>query len=65
MVVHRPDPHPGGHRLLADEASQELLRGQEAGVNALVLGTAEAGKLFMILNVCVCVCARFFVKWVK
>lgn len=32
VVVHRPDPHPHRHRHLADEASQELLRGQEAGV---------------------------------
>jgi len=37
VVVHRPDPDPGGHRHLADETPEELLRGQEAGV-ALHLG---------------------------
>lgn len=48
LVVHRPDPHPGGHRHLADETSQELLRGQEAGVT-FCLGVCVFG--------CVCVCA--------
>lgn len=42
LVVHRSDHHTGGHRNLADEAPQELLRGQKAGVK--------------LLCVCVCVC---------
>lgn len=36
VVVHRPDAHPHRHWHLADEASQELLRGQEAGVDAVL-----------------------------
>lgn len=37
LVVHRADPHPCGHRHLADETPQELLRGQEAGVTFLLV----------------------------
>ena len=46
LVVHRPDPDPRGHRHLADETPQELLRGQEAGVTPLCV----------CVSVCVCVC---------
>ena len=32
VVVHRSDWHPPRHRILADAASQVLLRGQEARI---------------------------------
>uniref|UniRef100_A0A4W6G4M8 Transmembrane p24 trafficking protein 9 n=1 Tax=Lates calcarifer TaxID=8187 RepID=A0A4W6G4M8_LATCA len=43
LVVHRPDPDPGGHRHLADETPQELLRGQEAGVTFLLEESLSGG----------------------
>lgn len=37
MVVYSPNRHPSDHRILADEASQELLRGQETCIVFRVL----------------------------
>lgn len=37
MVVHSPNCHTSHHRILADEASQELLRGQETCIVFRVL----------------------------
>lgn len=48
-MVHRPDPDPGGHRYLADETPEELLRGQEAGV---------IWSQRVCVHACVCMCVR-------